>query len=426
MSKILVFFLFFHFQNAFCQEKDFFELVEKLHDASIEKLGGEINVQKSQQLARSAKLNFLPTVAVDVSRSKRYSESYTSLPQDSAGVIASLNLFKFGADARQLGIATAEVEIAKVKQKLESIKSKEKYAKLVLDYLRSKLEYENQQTSFALFTRSKKTTESLFQQGKKSRQDVSKIELDAIREENSLTHSKLDQESTLTKIAAILEDQTSLTSLPQQWPFERFLGPLANKKPTPLSLDSSPSLTIEMIHSRAKVLEKKRSNLYSRYFPTLNFTSEYRYLPTSTDKSLNQNSSWLLTLGVQIPLYSNDEFKNEIFSLSKDKELLDLEAHQLERSFHLEIKEKMSRAIELAKGTMELKKSLSVAQSLAEEAEKAFRYGRLSVNELVLDHSRVVFAKNAYIKSQYDFHLSMLNWCTLRDKELRECVENLL
>ena len=157
----------------------------------------------------------------------------------------------------------------------------------------------------------------------------------------------------------------------------------------------------------------------SGYLPSLDLSGRYfKYteepnLPYQWE--MNLVLSWKLWDNYSYRLSYLDAFKNQISTETRLAQLNRIQPEQNQFYFN-----------QLESSQKKLKKSfssLNKLNDLYQDTERLFSQGRLTVNELFQDQQLLMETRINFENDVYDFHQSLLNYCTQKSERVWQCLE---
>lgn len=328
--------------------------------------------------------------------------------QTQLGLSAQLNLFQFGKDYYLYQSRKTATQAQKIEFNEKSIAIENQYLGLLFKniYLRKKIEY--YQEIETLKRKTLKVAEQRFDRGNLARQQVEKVTIDL----NNFESQKLNLEKELDE-NELLVKKFDLQSFERVWPFVDF------KETTFQKITSDSSAQFKKMQLESEQANQFTAAVKSGYLPSLDLSGRYyKYMEDShlpNQWEMNLVLTWKLWDNFSYRLSYLDAFKNQISTETRLAQLNRIQPEQNQFYFN-----------QLESSQKKLKKSfssLNKLNDLYQDTERLFSQGRLTVNELFQDQQLLMETRINFENDVYDFHQSLLNYCTQKSQRVWQCLE---
>ncbi|MBC7743101.1 MAG: TolC family protein [Bdellovibrionaceae bacterium] len=391
----------------------FFDDLEKIQEKSTTLKSEEERLRATSDQLLAKKLFWTPTLSISAGRQQRHDNitniagSELTQTADYWKANAALNLFKGGGDWDEKNAAEAHYLAQKYKVLDESIKLDVKAAELIFQRLYLKDVLQTTKKLVKLRQDSHRIVNEKYKQGKSPLQEVRKSEIDQVQQLSRLRNLEIQVLENQALWKTLLIDDVAT----QNWPFQANLSIAFNSKSRTPELNSLENATAatESLYKAAKAY----------HWPSLDLTAEYKESP------LNERTTQQWVAGVQltIPIWSRyDTSAQSALAYAEfvtNKSRLD----NLRRS-ELAQKEILNSRVELARqNLLDAKKSFEQSENLYQDMLKSFRFGRMSMNELLIEQNRLIESQMNLSQSQLDFHKMLIEGCAIAGLRPRNCLQ---
>jgi outer membrane protein TolC len=356
---------------------------------------------------------FLPSLSLSGSRATGSSNSY------SLGWSAELNLFRFGADYFQWRQADREVDSAQSSLETTLLSQEQVALESVVLWIEKNREREITQTVLELQKKSLEISRARFQRGMIPIQEVEKIEVDVSQAEILLMDLDILIARAKADLVQALGSVKAVETLDRQWVFDR-ISPVAQ-----VALSSSLSeLALPSFNAAVATLEAqqaRQSRTERLLLPSLSVVSNTTflgYLPTS---SLD-GTTWSLGLQASWPIFDQlvryTDYRTQVHTVGQAEASLE----QTRRAVYVAWETARER-FRISMNSLALReKSLKLSRKLYEDGVRRFQAGRVSANELFVEHRRWLDGELLYLRAMGEIHRSFSEYCHAMGKTLNSCL----
>lgn len=389
------------------QKSGWKEKLEERIIANPEYLEQKVNLNIAEKKEQQSFYSLIPDLQLYGSQTA--TQDLKSFSQTQFGLLAQMNLFRFGQDyfllqSRKSALLGKKLEIDEKFLTLEN-----QYLQLLFKniFLRKKIEYYSEINM--LKQKTLKVAEQRFEHGNLPRQQVEKVIIDM----NNFDSQKLSLEKEL-EASELLIKKFDLQSFHRIWPFLELKDSLFQK-----------NFSIENTELKKTQLEAQQnadlfSSVKSQYWPSLDLTGKYY----KNMEDSNLPNQWELNLMISWKVWDNyshrlnylEAYKNQ---LAAENRLLQLKRFSDEQNDYI-----YSQLISAQKKLNKSYSSLKLLNNLYQDTEKLFSQGRLTVNELFQDQQLLMETKINFENDVLDFHQSLLNYCQYKSERVWNCFEN--
>lgn len=412
MEKVRVLFFFFvlsHVPLAMAQGDWQEALKLNRKNLKIDSLSDlELGFSKAQK--RQTWSRFLPSLTAGVSDAQIGDQGSRT---QSVFLKGQLNLFNGFSDYHLWREFDLREELQQQRSLISRQSEDKDFILLYLAWVRSSERLVRLERLFLYKTRALKVAVDKFERGQLSKQDVEKFEVDLANTESSLSDQKLsltqDQETLRLRLGLEVLD------LKPQWPKVEVLLK-ENWKPSVLDLHLTPEWQIEK--KQAEIQNSLVDQARGRLWPQLNLS-----LSQGEDRVDFQTSrkSWNAMLELSLNLFDGlkDHYGLEQSKISRLQN--EIRQSRVERELRTKASILLKNFSESQKSARKRQEILTKAQDLLEDNLNRFKFGRASVNELLVDHERLFQSQSLSIEGIYQLHTLWVQICSLRGEDLLSC-----
>jgi outer membrane protein TolC len=357
-----------------------------------------------------------PSLSVGVGRSKLNSPTQpsSSYDYDYWRSDATWNLFRGGGDLDQKRAADLQERAAELKLKDETLKLELKASSVVFHQLYLKEVIHTTQNLVKLREESHRIVSEKFQQGRVPLQEVTKSEVDRSQQRTRLRSLESERLQNQAQWKALLNEGLTTGA----WP-----------------LTSHQKLSLEIILERGELTPAVKSleslslaserlwrSARSGHWPSLDLTASYQESPLKERGA--QAFSQQVTAGLQLtlPLWSQYETSNRVAQAYAEHVAARSRFQETQREEEAQ-REVLSARVELARQNLiDAQANLSKSEKLYQDMLKSFRFGRMSMNELLIEQNRLIESQMSLSQSQWDFHKVLMEACAAAGLSARACL----
>jgi outer membrane protein TolC len=384
------------------------------NDTDVER--ARLDFESASEAYQKSAQRYLPSVVAEASMMRQKDVGTTRIDAGiEAGIDANLNMFRFGGDG---AIHDAKNFLRKAAEEVylsSKAQAEWRAAKILLDLLEAKEAVEVERKFISLKKSSLVTIEKLFKSGTRPAQDVEKLTLDVLSEEDRMAKLELMYDkafSSLHKVAPETQvvgvwpwTANLLNSSPEKWPAKMAQAPAAEVAVSKYKVSAMTSAVTE-----------KRASL----LPTLDLQG--KYLWGRTNLQSRWQPAWTAALVLKMPIY--DRGSNYFGLHEAERELSNAKISLTEKERDApELRATAQKQLASAIAALRNRESLtSRSRKLYDQSMLAFARGVLGVNDLLDDQSRLVRAEQAASEAAALAHHSLLDFCTVMNLRISECV----
>lgn len=379
--------------------------LEKVKAASFSLKNEQEKLRSLQSTLVSKYMSWTPSLSAGVGYVNNPAVSATATDYWKAE--ASLNLWNGGSDYHALKSADLNVDAQKLNQLNQGLKIEAQAADLIFKTLYSQDVVRSTRELVKLREESHRIVSEKYKQGKLPLQEVSKSEIDKSQQETRLRTLEAENLELQGQWKALIKEAVKT----EQWPFETEL-----KLPN-APLEFSPNL--QRLEKLAKAAAESHSSQKGKHLASLDLTASLQEFPLQTRATRQWGTGVLFT----VPLWSRYETQAAIASAYSSAVTAQSEFEQARLS-ELSQREVLQKRVDLYRKNLEAaKKNLEKAKGLYNDMVKSFRYGRMSVNDLLLEQNRLIESELSVSQSQLSFHKIVMETCALAGRELKSCLK---
>lgn len=372
----------------------------------------EAFLKASQSNARSKMLSFLPDLTAGYNKQKT---RINTSEFDRFDLTASVNLFRFGADYasfeaanRQLDSRRSSLSQSKLTAEATAIEV------LVTNILRSK-EVQILEKILKAKESSLKTFRARFQRGLTPSTEVDKARVEVNNARARYNNSLLQLDTARGLLVALLGH----SDVQMDWPWKDTL-----KKKNHSKLKGQFDLKKRPDYQQAQFdlafREASAKSSIRSFFPKVDFS----YTWSETDfytSSVNERTS---LISISIPLFSGWRGVSDYETQKALSEQARYRLVRIQRDASSEWKTKeinFDISIQTAK---DREVNLALSRRVYRSTVKRFNKGRVTINELSQDQSRLLDSESLAAAGWAQAHLSMVELCHTRGKDVSRCMKS--
>lgn len=378
-------------------------------DTQIPKASQFLQAAQTEKLAKQMK--FLPSLSVGQYRTKRFnSDSET----DNLSITSELNLFRFGADHASLKSADSNRKI--MSQTLELTASSRE--SLAISALFNNISaFQELQTMKKLVKTKKlslKTITIRYKRGLTPSQEVDKTQVDI----NNTTARLSDLKTRFNNSKASLESLLGHSKIEHVWPWINFFKqkkhlPILNNGFSISSHTRIKKAKMSIIKNEYDVKETKRS-----FLPRVDLSYSYDITETSNTRAREKTAMLSITMPIFDNLSNYSRYKSRYASLVSAK----YDLKEATRAIVSEWNAKKINFNNVLETMFSRDNSLALSHRLYRDNFKRFQKGKISVNDLAIDQSRLLDSENLSIRGRKSLHHAFLELCHARGMRINDCL----
>jgi outer membrane protein TolC len=418
MIKSLIFTVIIFGVKALMAESVFFTELDLLREKNFDLQASEQNKFAAREYARAKKLFWTPNLNLSGGINRQSVNAPLSEATDNPfwKLSSSINLFGGGSDYHLKQAANYQMEAAENHWVNETLKTDSENANIIFQQLYINDLVQAAEKLAQLKDESYHIVLSKYKGGQVPIQEVEKSEVDKSQAETRLRNLKLkDIENQIQwKSAYSVAMQTS------NWPFS-VITKLKNIETSTL-VESSEAFSmpdLNRLSNLSLAAESYWKASKSQFWPQIDFGIDYI---ENANSALN-NKVWQGGLTLTFPLWNR--YESVAQSSLKYAEFFSAKK-QLERALSAQ-KAKQDRLIEklfLSRKNLEVaQENLKKSERLYTDMLKSFKFGRLSMNELLMEQARLIDVQESVSQSQWDYHKAVVDSCLLMGEKLKNCLQ---
>ncbi len=389
----------------------FFADLEQIQEKSNALKSEQEKLEAASDQLLSKRLFWTPSLSLTAGRNEGYVQSTngggsrTSLNGDYWKANAALNIFKGGADLDLKNAAQAQLIAQRFKVQDESLKLEVRAATLIFQRLYLQDVLQTTQKLVKLRDESHRIVEIKYKQGKSPLQEVRKSEIDQLQQLSRLRNLEIQVLENQALWKSLLLDQIKTTDWPLS-PQSKIGFTTKSRTPELNSLEKTTAAT-----------ESLWKATRAGHWPSIDLTAEYKENPL-VDRTTQQ---WVAGVQLTIPLWS--QFETTAQSSIAYSEFV-TNKYRLDslRQTEMAQKEVLNQRVELARlNLMDAKQSFAQSEGLYQDMLKSFRFGRMSINELLIEQNRLIESQLNLSQSQLDFHKMLIEGCAIAGLRAASC-----
>ncbi len=389
---------------------NFSEALQIILEKNAERKKAEIDLKIQDQHLSEAKHRFFPSVGASGSLSRNFDTTNGYVNKQQAGVTSQLNLYKFGADSAQFRDTKIQAVITQWKLTKANLDSELKGALALLEVIELEREFATIKNVVELRNVSIELAKKQFDKGLRPAQDIQKLEVDKLAEEIRLQSTILKLNPARATLQALMASEIAVKT---DWPLSEMR--LSQIK---ITSNNTPDRLEKMIlESQIASISEKLSKQKTEFFPRLDFNTNYAVVQDRTNDQIDRN--WSAAFVLTVPVYDNGKDITKYRDLAYEKQKLEIDLEQLERSFKFETR---STAKNLADSIVAIRiseEANKTSKGLYNYTLQAFQKGVLSANDLSLEQHRTYEAQLNSNRAFANAHRALVRYLEIHGKSLR-------
>ena len=308
--------------------------------------------------------------------------------------------------------------MAKLNEKKQRLDSEKSAVESILSYILSKKQLELQIDNRKLYLNSLNIAKKRFSQGLIPKEDIEKIEIDYLNSDVQVSNAKINFEASKKSLSSLLGH----TEIYEDWPWTSKINEIEINKIKGINYNADENVEHHVLKIQDKIQSGTARYFKADLFPKLN-------LEFSANKGISGYlDSQVEKIGMVTLSYSLFNGLSDMSNYKLEKAKKILTKAQLEHSSRLrksEWDERKSTLIESIENLKIRQRTLNLAKKLLNVAERNFKRGRSSINDLKLDQTRLLESRNAYIEGWQNVHLKLLELCQEKSQFYKACIKSL-
>jgi outer membrane protein len=396
--------------------KFFLADLEKIKSKSFAIKAEEEKLNASTTNAFAKTMFWSPTLSISAGRAKFNSptSAASNYDYDYWRSDATWNLFRGGGDLDQKRAADLQKLAEEFKLKDENLKLELKASSIVFHQLYLQEVIETTEKLVNLREESHRIVSEKFRQGKVPKQEVTKSEVDRSQQRTRLRNLESERLQNQAQWKALLGEKLATV----RWPLHSAQQlPLKNQQVADAASPGLQSLELHSLASKA-LWESTRAG----HWPTLDLTASYQESPLKDRGAQPFSQQWTAGLQLTLPLWSQYETTNKI-SQAYAEHIAAQNRHETLKREEMALREVLGVRIELARQNLiDAEANLVKSEKLYQDMLKSFRFGRMSMNELLIEQNRLIESQMSLSQSQWDFHKILIEACAAIGLTVRSCL----
>lgn len=390
----------------------FSKILRDIGDSHPKSLARKLVAAAKRENQIGKKLVWTPSLSASAARPIR---KWGTDVGEVATVSAELNILKFGGDYATVQEGRKLQQQADIDEKLSVIDVEAAAAKIFFQNLQLRRNIESQKNLLDGKRELVRVAKERYRRGQLPFQESEKVGLDARNAEIQLRQSEVEYLALLAQLKNYLPTVQEL----EEWPWTEIAENAKEKTKTRFKANVKERLAYQSLQIDADVARHQAMSATSGWLPRLDITSQWSSPETSPIRE--KDGEWNSLLVLTVPLWDRG------MALSARREALFRQEANQENLKDFELSEGARVAVfserrqKLAENLLVAKENAVKSKSLATDSFRRFQLGRSSVNDLLLDQSRVYEAEIFSQSAQLEFHQVLLEECILADVRPSEC-----
>lgn len=385
-------------------EQAFFQDLEQVRSSSLTLQSEKSRLDALQSALFSKKMSWTPSVSTMIGKTDY--EFTPGLDQGYWQANLTWNLLSGGADYHLYRAADANRDAQTTNLIAQALKLESQAADLVFRYIYSLDVLKFTRELVHLREESHRIVLQKYKAGQLPLQEAAKSEIDKSQQETRLRTLEADNLQIQSQWKALLNEPIHTSS----WPF----SPDTLIADTPSQL-SPATKHLELLATAAESTWKASK---SRFWPTLDFTASYSEVPIRNPIE----KQWSTTISLTLPLWTQYQTTAASASALADLNVARNDYEFARRSENAQ-REVLLRRLEIhRKNLVDAKMNLEKSEKLYRDMLKSFRYGRLSVNDLLTEQDRFIRSEINLTESELAFHKMLMESCSISGLPIAQCL----
>ena len=373
-------------------------------------------LEAARARALPARLNFAPSVEGE-GKHANSSEGSGANEQRTATAsirgIATMNLFRFGADISAWKAASADVESSEAALEDVVLSTELAAARSLVIHIQRRKEIRILQELVQIEENSLKIARERYDRGLLPLQEVEKVSIDHSNAQARLAEAELREQESRANLTTLLGH----ADVEDEWPWKDRL----TKEGERLAKDSSSDLDTSAIPSvrAARLREEADDQLLSRSrrlaLPSLDAEGTLgRIFPAGQESY----PSWTATLVLSVPLFDRLTRLSAAREQAAAHSASTARLEAARRDALSELERAQASLVTAYRTASSREKTAGLTKKLHDDALKRLSLGRLSANELATERARLLDAEQLSVQAWSTAHLALVRFYHSRGKRV--------
>lgn len=363
----------------------------------------------------SAGLYFLPTIDLSLTQSTdknfRYSDAFT---ERIAKGTASLNLFKFGADALQYSVAQLEIQIEELSLEQAILDSEQETVVSFVNWLAEERILAVLNKLVGIQEKAFEISKKRFARGLLAKEETEKLEIDL----NNILAQYREQKAKLVASQAQWSVLSGALEVHQDWPWrESLLKKLPELSPS----KADENISLKIAKKKVELSEMTAKRSFRTLLPSLDLTASLGFTDALTEK-LN-GSTYSAGLELRVPLFDRLQDYGSYRSQVHEKERASVGVVEEQRKLQKDWSTYQSALESSWENALLREKTLQTSNHLFQVNLERFRRGLVSANEIAVDQTRLFNAEKNAIESWAEVHRNLVALCNRAALHYSRCIQ---
>lgn len=363
--------------------------------------------------ALGKRATFLPTLSFSASRSTGTFSAW------SGGLSAELNVFRFGADYFLWQQASDEVAAARSGLADVLLAQEQTALEALVLWIERSRERRINETVLELQRKSLEISRARFRRGMVPVQEVEKLEVDVTQAEIYLMDLDIALARARADLAQALGPAHEISGLSKEWMFENIAPVAAALLARALEESSVPAFQASELSLSAQADRLTRTQRL--LLPSVSLTSAAS-ATGSVPATVFDGSVWSVGLQATWPILDGltryTDYRSQVHTVGQYEQAMEQSRRNVRATW-----EKSRERFRISLASLEAReKSLKLSRKLYEDGVRRFQSGRVSANELFVEHRRWLDGELLYLRAMGEIHRSFGEYCHALGKSLNSCL----
>jgi len=359
----------------------------------------------------SSRLGWLPTLSLEASHAKTDMYGLESTRQGVGGT-ASLNLFKFGADAAAFNAAGSEVATQEKLLEDTLIRTEAEAVATIATLLQGEMEVEVSKEILGTREEALEIARERYKRGLLAQQEVDKFSVDYDNAKARLS----DSEVSLATSRADLEALLGNADVEREWPWKEIL---VKKKFEGLDYQQRPDWLAAS--EKVAAARSRRNEALGKLFPSLDLGLTYGYYVNRGGMDVT-GTEWRGQIGVSIPIFDKFENLGSYRASMETEKIAEWQREKIKRVAKNEL-DSLAKSYDIAIATAQLRdKTMATSRRVYKDNLARFKRGLVSANDLFLDQDRLLDSQVNQIRGWASAHTTFAKLCQAAGRRLDACL----
>ena len=398
------------------------EALEQIVDRNPAHLIEKTLLQTSEARLRAARWSFAPDLKIHgYIQSNSYAAAPSLLPGDlsygatskSADLVATLNLFRMGADWAGTAASEKERQSQEFKVSASALKAEDEAARSLISWTQSSLETRVLQEIVHSRSELLGIAQQRYQQGLLAMQEVNAVSVDLQNAESKWRDSQVDTEKAQNQLVSALGN----LNVDPHWPWKDRIRSSDSKKliDSTSLLQDVPDWLAGQSAVDASLLRYRQS--VRLLFPSIDLAASYGR-GILGDPS---GSTWGATFTITLPLFERFEGYTRAAIQSGNRSIAEFNLEQIQRDVVNRWTTSRAGFKILLDSADRREKTLELSRKIYEDNLKRFRGGRVSANDLLIDENRLFDSELLAIRGWSAVHVVYMEVCHSLGRRVKNC-----